>query len=250
MQQLDIIRLEGLVVECVIGVYPSERDTPQPLEVDVELHLDTREAAEQGLRHTVDYARVCGEIRFLLESCRFLLLETAAEALARYLLAPPTTDRARVKAVTLKLTKPTALAPVRASLEVNRRQDEVDYDIENKAFGQVDVIFATTGCGIYRLRIAPGACIPTHVHRVMEEHEMVLGEGLLLQRRPIPSGTVLHWPHELPHRYDNPTDEEQTVLCVDRPSFLPDDEVEVTIDDDALPPVLGETYYPASRESA
>ena len=30
-----------------------------------------------------------------------------------------------------------------------------------------------------------------------------------------------------PHRYDNPTERWQTVLCVDSPRFLPDDEVEV-----------------------
>lgn len=245
MPTLDIIRLEGLVVQCVIGVYPSERDTPQPLEVDVALHLDTREAAELGLRHTVDYAQVCGEIRFLLESCRFLLLETAAEALARYLLAPPTTDRAPVKAVTLKLTKPAALDPVRASLEISRHVEEMAYEVEDKPFGKVDIVFATTGCGIYRLRIAPGASIPTHVHRVMEEHEMILGEGLLLQHRPVPAGTVVHWRHHLAHRYDNPTAVEQTVLCVDRPSFIPDDEIEVDVDAADLEVVEGEAYYPA-----
>lgn len=245
----DVIRLEGLVVECVIGVYPGEREIPQPLEVDVALELDTRKAAGSSLKHTVDYARLCGELRFLLEKSRFLLLETAAEALCRYLLAPPPdgVERARVDAATVKLTKPAALAPVRASLEIHRRRGEYDYDVEEKPFGTVDVIYATKGCGIYRLRIAPGSSIPTHVHQVMDEHEMVLGDGLLLQREPVLPGTVLAWPHGLPHRYDNPTDVEQTVLCIDRPSFLPDDEVEVPDPPEGLARVEGERYYPADE---
>lgn len=245
--QLDVIQLEGLTVDCIVGVYPDERHTPQPLRVDLALHLDTRQAALGALSASVDYARVAGELRFLLESCRFLLLETAAEALCRYLLAPTTKDapRARPLAVDLRLEKPRALAGSgMPSLQVFRRAGEMRYEQEDKPFGEVDIVHETKGCGIYRLRIAPGRAIPTHEHRLMDESELVLGDGLLLQGQRVTAGTAFTWPKGLPHRYDNPTDTEQTVLCVDRPAFLPDDEVEVSEPTGGLVSLEGQRYYP------
>lgn len=250
---LDVIELQQLPVRCIVGVYPFERGTPQPLELDVALYLDTRKAATEGsLRDTVDYARLSGELRFLLETADFRILETAAEALCRYILAPPTVDvaRAPVRAVTLRLSKPEALGRAGlASLRVHRTADEYHYEVEDKPFGQVDILFQDKHVGIYRLRIAPGRTIPTHEHRVMNEAELVLGHGLLLQGRPVPAGTGFRWPRHLPHRYDNPREQEQTVLCVDRPAFIPGDEVEVPEPTGGLAPVEGRAYYPAAASA-
>jgi FolB domain-containing protein len=247
-RRLDVITLAGLVVDCIVGVYPHERDAPQPLQVDLELFLDTRPAAAGGgLPATVDYARLCGELRFVLESARFLLLETAADALCRYLLAPPTDDvpHAPIEAVALTLRKPLALGGGAVpSLTVHRQRDEVKIEAEHKPFGRVDLVHVGKECGIYRLRVAPGKAIPTHVHKVMEERELVLGDGLLLQGKPVAAGTGLTWPKGFSHRYDNPSATEQTVLCVDRPAFLPDDEIEVEAELStlSLPPLV--SYYP------
>jgi dihydroneopterin aldolase len=88
---LDVLEVTGIEVRCIVGVYPHERDQPQPLIVDLALHLDTSVAGErEQMSATVDYGRLAGEVRFLLESCRFRLLETAAEAIARYALLGPT----------------------------------------------------------------------------------------------------------------------------------------------------------------
>jgi FolB domain-containing protein len=250
---LDVIELRHLRVRCVVGVYPAERGTPQPLDMDVALYLDTRKAAVAGsLRDTVDYARLAGELRFLLESADFRLLETAAEALCRYVLAPPTGDtaRAQVRAVTLRLSKPEALGTAGlASLRVHRAADEYQLEREDKPFGRVDIVFQDEHVGIYRLRIAPGRSILTHEHRLMEESELVLGGGLLLQGQPVQAGTGLRWPKHFPHRYDNPQEVEQTVLCVDRPAFIPSDEVEVSEPVGGLAPVKGRAYYPAASGS-
>src|SRR5690606_14613486 len=179
-------------VDCVVGVYPSERTHPQPLLVDLALHFDARPAARGGgLAASIDYARLAGEVRFLLAACRFYLLETAAEALARYLLAPPTEDvpRARVEAVSIRLSKPRALAgSAIASLQIQREAGEMDYPQEVKDFGRVDRIFEDAACGIYRLRVAPGCRIPIHVHRKMDESELVRGSGRYLQGRPVSPG--------------------------------------------------------------
>lgn len=248
---LDVISLTAMTVDCIVGIYGPERHKTQPLTVRLELFLDTRGAATAGISGTVDYARLAGEVRFLLESCRFKLLETAAEALARYILAPPTADapRARVHAATVELTKPDAL-PGHAvpSLRVHRRASDMQYAVEKKGFGEVDVVHEGSGYGIYRLRVRPGGFIPTHVHKVMEEHELILGSGLLLQGKPVARGTAFHWPKDFPHRYDNPTATEQTILCVDSPAFIPTDEVEVAQPAGGLTEVKGERYYPTGDE--
>lgn len=240
-------------VECIVGLYPAERHSAQPLELDIALHLDTRRAALGSLKHTVDYARLAGELRFLLDSSRFKLLEGAADALCRYILAPPTEDgaRAQVQAVTLRLTKPEALTGgALASLTVHRVAEEYAYRAEEKAFGRVDIVYEGEGIGIYRLRVRPGGTIATHEHREMDESEMVLGSSLLLQGRAIPPGTAFRWPKRFAHRYDNPGPTEQTILCVDRPAFMPHDEVEVPAPDGGLTPVTGVPYYPGGATVA
>jgi hypothetical protein len=49
-RQPDVIEIRGLRVECIVGVYPSERDEPQPLELDVRMELDTEWAGESQRR--------------------------------------------------------------------------------------------------------------------------------------------------------------------------------------------------------
>jgi dihydroneopterin aldolase len=227
----DVIAIDRLAVDCVVGIYPHERSVLQPLLIDVRMALDTEHAgSSQRLRRTVDYAQVASQIAFLLQSCRFHLLETAAHALTRYLLAPPALgeDRPRVQEVMLRLTKPDALGGKGTpSLEVHRDATDVKLGHETKPFGTVDIVHETRAEGIYRLNVAPHRSIPLHVHRVMNESELILGDGLLLNGRAAASGSVYRWPHDTAHRYDNPTDRWQSILCVDSPPFLPDDEIEV-----------------------
>jgi dihydroneopterin aldolase len=228
----DWIRTSGLEVDCVVGVYPHERDTPQPLRLDVELCLDTEAAAKrERLRRTVDYAALTAQLAFLLRSARFRMLETAAHALARYVLAPPAPGerRAAVERARITLTKPTALGGAAVpSLTIERDAAWVELTQEQKPFGTVDVIHETRDAGIYRLNVAPGHVIPLHVHRVMQEAEMVLSDGLLCQGMPVRAGTVHRWPKDAAHGYKNPTRRHQTILCVDSPPFIPEDEVAVS----------------------
>lgn len=252
MKNRDQIELRKLRAECVVGVYPSERTQPQPLLVDLGLYFDARPAARGGgLAASIDYAKLAGEVRFLLAACRFFLLETAAEALARYLLAPPTEDvpRARVEAVTLRLSKPRALAgSAVAALQIHRQAEEMDYPLEEKGSYRVDRIFEDPACGISRLRVAPRSRIPTHVHRVMDESELVLGDRLHLQGRPVRAGSAFHWPKDFPHLWENRSDTEQSILCVDRPSFIPEDEIVVEVPEGELRMPEPVSYYP--REAA
>jgi mannose-6-phosphate isomerase-like protein (cupin superfamily)/dihydroneopterin aldolase len=200
--------------------------------LDAELCLDTEAAARrERLRLSVDYAAIGGQLAFLLRSCRFRMLETAAHALCCYLLAPPALGerRAQLARVRLTLIKPTALSGIAVpSLEIERDASWVRLGHEDKPFGTVDVIHETKDAGIYRLNIAPQQSIPLHVHNVMQESEMVLSRGLLCQGKPIAPGTVHRWPKGAAHCYHNPTRRYQTILCVDSPPFTQDDEIAAT----------------------
>jgi dihydroneopterin aldolase len=159
------------------------------------------------------------------------MLETAAHALACYLLAPAGLGerRAQIERVRLRLSKPGALGGIGIpSLEIERDRRWVKLVHEQKAFGVVDVIHETRDAGIYRLNVAPGASIPLHVHETMRESEMVLTDGLMCQRRVVTAGTVHSWPKRAAHCYDNPTDRHQTILCVDSPRFIEADEIPVS----------------------
>lgn len=244
---MDEISLNGMIVECIVGIYPHERKTLQPVEVNLRLALDTRSAGKTGkIGATVDYAEIGGEVRFLLESCRFLLVETACEAIASYLLAPPISGkkRAQVEAVSIEMKKLDKVVNSGVpGVSIERRRGEMSYGLETREFGTVDVVFAARECGVYRLRIVPGGSIGTHVHRIMDESEMILTDGLHLQERPIGRGEAHRWPKDFPHRYDNPTDVEQTILCVDCPAFIPSDEIFVDEPPGDLADVFHHDYF-------
>jgi mannose-6-phosphate isomerase-like protein (cupin superfamily) len=100
-----------------------------------------------------------------------------------------------------------------------------DAETEKTKFGLVDTLYLSEIFGVYRLRIAPGHTIPPHVHHIMEEKEILLTDGLLLEGKPIQAGIVRVWPHKIPHFYENTTQEEQCILCIDQPPFDANDEV-------------------------
>ena len=246
----DTIALTELSIDCVVGVYPHERDMAQPLLLDVELGLDTEEAAlSERLSRSIDYDFTAAQIAFLLQSCRFRLLETAAHVLARLLLAPPAPGerRARVESLRLRLTKPEALGGVAVpSVAIERVAEQVSLSQEHKPFGTVDVLHETRDAGVYRLNLEPGGVIPLHVHRRMQESEMILSEQLFCQGRPMQRGTVHRWPLDAPHTYANRSDHWQTILCVDSPPFLEEDEIPVEGEPADVAP---EPAWPSRRDS-
>jgi len=246
---VDSIRIQRMHVQCYIGIHPHERHDRQTLLVDVELYLDPIPASgDITLTHSVDYSKIYGELKFLIEAAQFRLLETASQALCAYLLAPPTPDRpqAPIRAVRLTLSKPSALGSEAVpSLTVYRTADAFTPGHEVNHFGEVDIIHESGDCGIYRLSIPPGGSIPAHYHDIMEEGEMALSDGLLLQGKPLQQGQAHYWPQQFVHAYDNPTDLTRTVLCVNRPAFIPQDELLVPDDTPLLdpPPESAVRYY-------
>lgn len=225
----DFIRIEGLDVECLIGFYEHERTTAQRVVVDITMGLDANDAAEQQrLEASVDYEWVSKQIAFVLKAGRFRLLETAALTICRALLLGPVSGegRASIELVDLTLRKPGALLGRGVpSLRMLRRARELAYAQEQRAFGTVDVILETADAGFYRLNVLPGHGIDLHRHQQMSEAELVLTHGLYCQDQPAARGTVRCWPLGFAHQYYNPSDVVQSLLCIDRPPFIEQDEI-------------------------
>lgn len=119
-----------------------------------------------------------------------------------------------------------------SSLEVNFADhswkiaaDEIEIQKETNEFGSVDIIYEQDAYGIYRLLIAPNKQIPPHFHKQMDEIELILGNDLLLQNKKVKAGLCVHWPKNFLHTYQNTSNKTQLVLCIDKPKFIPQDEI-------------------------
>jgi mannose-6-phosphate isomerase-like protein (cupin superfamily) len=155
-----------------------------------------------------------------------LPLPAAAAAAARALTLPPLPSQPSAAALRLW-----AAAPEGPPLRVEARADRSPAS-ERPAWGRVDLIDEGEGWGLVRLVIAPGATLPHHLHREMDEWERVLTAGLAGWRGegptlPLARGAAQRWPRGLPHGYQNPSAAPQALLCLNRPAFLPADEIVV-----------------------
>ena len=84
---MDIIFLQELKVETLIGVYPWERRVPQNLRLDLEIALPSSRACySDDIADAVDYAEIVRHIQAALASRHFNLLEALAEHIAQILL--------------------------------------------------------------------------------------------------------------------------------------------------------------------
>ncbi len=102
---MDSIFIEKLRVDAIIGVYPNERDTKQPLVLDINMSYETSQAvASDNLKYALDYHQVCKDINTFVSESSYQLIETLAEAIAQNIL--------KIKGVIdvkIKLSKPNAL---------------------------------------------------------------------------------------------------------------------------------------------
>ncbi|MFS8573586.1 MAG: dihydroneopterin aldolase [Clostridia bacterium] len=70
------------------GVFEAEREIGQRFEVDVELHLDLRSAAQaDDIDQSINYVDVYTAIKEIVEEQEFRLIESLAEAIAEVLLS-------------------------------------------------------------------------------------------------------------------------------------------------------------------
>ena len=78
----DAIVVHGIRAEGRHGL-PGERDLPQAFVVDVELRYGLKAAAEADrIEETIDYGAIACEVREVVESASFELIEALAYAIA------------------------------------------------------------------------------------------------------------------------------------------------------------------------
>lgn len=107
---MDIVFIEGLTVETVIGIYDWERRVRQPVVLDLEMAFDNaRPAASDRIADTLDYKAVSKRLRGFVEASSFQLVETLAERCAAIV-----RDEFGVAWLRLRLAKPGAVRGARA----------------------------------------------------------------------------------------------------------------------------------------
>ena len=103
---MDIVYIEGLKTDAVIGVYDWERSIRQTLVLDLELASDNRAAAAtDGIADAVDYDAISKRILAYVQASEFELIETLAERVADIVL-----NEFHIPWLRLKLAKPGAVA--------------------------------------------------------------------------------------------------------------------------------------------
>lgn len=98
--------LQGLRVECIVGIHPHERAAKQSVIFDIDLDYDFAEAAAtDAIAGAVDYSRAAAMVTELAERRAFQLIETMAEETAAMLFA----EFPQARRVRLEIRKPAAV---------------------------------------------------------------------------------------------------------------------------------------------
>ncbi|MBT8126652.1 MAG: dihydroneopterin aldolase [Gammaproteobacteria bacterium] len=102
---MDIVYINELRIETVIGIYDWEREIRQIVSIDLEMAADNRKAAaSESIDDALNYKAVAKRLIQFVEQSQFHLVETLAERIAEIVL-----DEFDVDWLRLKLGKPGAV---------------------------------------------------------------------------------------------------------------------------------------------
>ena len=106
----DFVKIKGLEVNAVIGVFDWERAIEQPLLIDVSMTTDISEAGKSDdINDAINYKEVCDDITELCQQTKALLIERLAELIAAHILSKYNTTQVEVS-----VAKPTAISAAEA----------------------------------------------------------------------------------------------------------------------------------------
>lgn len=101
----DIIFLENLEVECIIGIFDWEREQRQTVRIDLEMYTDIRKAAStDSIEDALNYKSVAKAIIKMVENSQYNLVETMAEEIAKIC-----TEQFQIPRIKLRVSKPGAI---------------------------------------------------------------------------------------------------------------------------------------------
>ena len=113
---MDTVSIRELRVSAIIGMHGWERETEQTLVFAVDMAADAaKAAASDDIKDALDYSAVAQTVRDVVTRGEFQLIETAADSVARQLLADHSLDWVRVE-----VAKPLARDGYTAAVTVER----------------------------------------------------------------------------------------------------------------------------------
>lgn len=84
---MDIVFINDLRIDTIIGIYDWERQVRQTVSFDLEMAHDIRQAAAtDDIQYALNYKAVSKRLITMVEDSRFLLVETLAEEAARMIM--------------------------------------------------------------------------------------------------------------------------------------------------------------------
>lgn len=85
---MDIVFINDLRIETIIGIYDWERKVKQTISLDLEMATDIRKsAATDAIEDTLNYKAVAKRLIAFVEDSEYLLVETLAEKIAEIVLS-------------------------------------------------------------------------------------------------------------------------------------------------------------------
>lgn len=119
---MDIIYINDLRIETIIGIYGWERKIKQIVVLDIEMGTDIRKASTtENVEDTLNYQLIAERLFEFVGASEFELVETLAEQIADILL-----NEFKVPWLRLKLNKQGALKGVRGVGVIIERDQKVD----------------------------------------------------------------------------------------------------------------------------
>lgn len=105
LKNTDFVKVKGLKVKAVIGVFDWEREVEQPLLIDVSMATDISKAGKSDdIKDAINYKEVCDDITELCQQTKAMLIERLAELIAEHILTKYNTTQVEVS-----VAKPTAI---------------------------------------------------------------------------------------------------------------------------------------------
>ena len=102
---MDIVFVEGLKIDTVIGIYDWEKKIRQDIILDIEMSSDIAAAAKTDhIDQALNYKDVCKRVASFVRESKFELVETLAEEICQIIL-----NEFDISWVKLKLNKGEAI---------------------------------------------------------------------------------------------------------------------------------------------
>ncbi len=104
-QVKDIIYINDLRVETIIGIFGWEKEVPQEVSIDIEINFDCKKASKNdSIQDTLDYKKITKDVIKFVQGSTFKLQESLAEGITQFI-----KKKYKVDSIKLRVSKPGAL---------------------------------------------------------------------------------------------------------------------------------------------